>query len=909
MKNSLEPLFSKKECFIGGIVVAFFVVAAGYFSLLREHAIEQAQTKKDAQGYIQNFNDTINEVAGVRASLATLYRVTNEFGSDELDLYTEELVGTLESIKSIGRYDHIKSADIDSFASLMTERGIYQFELKALNIDGSTYPAGAREYHDAVVSISPFNPRAARLIGVDLTREQSLTDAVSEAVEFDKAVLTGYPPGWPQVADSLLFIPTYAGRYIPKTADSRATQQDGGYFVELSFQRFLRQSNIFTTEIRLPGTTLKRSAFADVGEPRVLPGLFSGYKAEIHPVIGNTEVGLTVRSQDGVSKASLLHAALWMFAALLLSLIAIAFIVRDRRSNLHRRNAQKSLEQERQIALTTLEAINDSVFTLSPDGEISYVNPAGETMVQQDADELLGMNVKAAIPVALSGAGKNAIDEIESSLEEGCATVLKEIELQTDNAVTQVDCAFTPFIGNEDTDGGVLVMRDVGQERALTKKLEHLATHDSLTGLFNRYYFELELEEMVKGATERGEIHAVCYIDLDQFKIVNDTCGHQAGDKLLVQITNHLKSNCRSTDVLARLGGDEFGLLIKNCDEKECEAIAQRLHDTFQSFYFVSGERTFAIRACFGFVAINRAYDHVSDILAAADIACYSAKDRGRNEMFVFRPGCEETTQRQGELNILPKLQNALSVNNFVLFVQPIAEILPNGTNDVAKYEILLRMRDDDGSLITPYCLIKAAERYDLMKEIDRWVIKQAFRYIAELQVLYGDQMPMFSINLSGQSVMDQDLIGYIRSKVSETNVQTNRICFEITETAAMSDMTQALELLEFLHSVGSKVALDDFGAGECSFGYLKNLPVDYLKIDGQFVKDIDTCQVHKEMIIFVQKVANLLDMQTVAEFVENESILNCLRELDIDYAQGYHISKPFNITELKEQFVIQKAA
>lgn len=911
INDSSEVLFTKRERYIAFFGIAFFVLVVGYFSLLWQYSIEQDTVKKQAEAYVEDIYNKVTEITGVATSLRALYRVTSESGTDELEQFTEDLSQWSGSIVSIGRFDHIMSNDIDAFASLMAERGIYRFELKSLELDGSVSPVPAQDYYDAIVSISPFNPRAARLIGVDLSQSGTLAAAIDSAVRADRGVLAEYPAGWPQAADSLFFIPTYAGRYTPETANSRAVQNDGGYYVELSLAELIKDVDNFSIEIRLPGKTLSNS-FADaVLHNRYFKGLFSGHRTEINPSIGSTEVGITLHSASGVCLNKIVYALLWMLGSLALALIGLVFVTRTRRSDLQRKLTQKSLEQERQIALTTLEAINDSVFTLSSDGGISYVNPAGEAMVELGSEQLLGMNVKAALPISGPHSDTNALVEIESKLLEGKPAELKEVSLMTENA-TQVECAFTPFTSEDATDsrGGVLIMRDVGKERALNRKLEHLATHDSLTGLYNRYYFELRLEEMVEGAKAHDETHAVCYIDMDQFKVVNDTCGHQAGDRLLVQLGDHLKAICRSDDILARIGGDEFGLLIKNCDERESEEIARRLHDSLQSFYFASDGHKFAVRACFGFVAINRSYDHISDVLAAADIACYSAKDKGRNDIHFFRAECEETSQRQGEMNMLPKLQNALSVDRFVLFVQPIAEILPDGVNAYSKYEILLRMQEDDGSLITPFQLISAAERYDLMKQVDRWVLNRAFREIAELCEIYGEEnTPVFSINLSGQSVMDSELVGFILHKVRETGVLPSKICFEITETSAMSNINQALALVEFLHYLGSTVALDDFGAGECSFGYLKTLPVDYLKVDGQFVKDVDTCNVHKEMLMFVQRVAKILNMKTVAEFVENESILNSLRELDINYAQGYHISKPFDISELKKLGAIDKAA
>ena len=818
------------------------------------------------------------------------------------------MIGVSASITTIGRFDRIRREEIDSFSDLMSERGIYNFKIKSLGADGAFAYSGSREFHNAVVSINPFTPASARLIGVDLSHDEALGDSIAEAMRSTQPVLIQHPTGWPKAADAILIMPTYAGRYTPESEQSRVSQTDGGYFFELSMKGLLTHSDTLSSEITYAGRT-QSSAMATGHESRFFKKLFPGTRVELTPSIGSSKVEISIRSADGVSPTAITKALFWVLGFILLSLSVLALMANARKSENHRSSAQRSLESERKIALTTLEAINDSVFTVTANGEISYVNPAGEAMVGKNSDQLLGAGI-ATIPFDSSPAGRACVHQIQSNLTEGESTVLSELELTTTNNNTiQVDCAFTPFTEDESSRGGVLVMRDVGKERALTRKLEHLAMHDSLTGLVNRYYFELKLEELVEGASKRGECHGICYIDMDQFKIVNDTCGHGAGDKLLIQLANHLKEICRPMDVLARLGGDEFGVLIRDCGEAECESIARRIHDTFQSFYFISGEHKFAIRACIGFVVIDRTYGQVNDVLAAADIACYSAKDKGRNELHVFRAECEETSQRHGEMMMLPKLQNALAVDKFVLFVQPIAEILQEGFDSTTKYEILLRMQDDNGSLITPFRLISAAERYDLMKEIDRWVVNRAFHEVAALQTIYGDDLPMFSINLSGQSVMDSDLIGYILGKFNQTKAPCNKICFEITETSAMGDMTRAIALLEFLQGLGCKVALDDFGAGECSFGYLRSLPVDYLKVDGQFVKDVDTCEVHEEMLRFVHRVAKILDMKTVAEFVENESIMSCLRDMKFDYAQGYHISKPFHIDELKSQAGLNKAA
>ncbi len=875
------------------VVLFGLVVAVGYCLLKWQHSIESKEAQSTASNHIEHVYRNLNELSGVISSLSTLYNVTLDIGDDELDYYNDDLVKSSPWITSIARFDRIESGNISRFAEEMMQRGIYRFEIKEMQPDGSLIKSGPSPEHNALVNINPFQPETARLIGVDITADTKLSDAISSSVSANEVILTEYPEGWPRTGNVLLVLPTYLGRSVPRTVESREMQYDGGYLVQLSIADYLTAADGVSTHISAPGFTLNTCPEEN---NRFLTGIFKGYSTALSPKIGLSRIHLTVKSPDGVSKGALLK-ALALTALCLVPLIYVVILLRSRRS------AQSALDNERKIAVTTLEAINDSVFTVAKDGEIAYMNPAAEAMLGNNARHLVGSTIRQSIPFIDDETCSQGLDEIEHNLCAGSAVQLNEMELSVDTVTTQVDCAFTPFDAPASVGGGgVLVMRDVGKERALTRKLEHLATHDNLTGLVNRYYFELRLKEAVDGAAERGEQHAVCYIDLDQFKVINDTVGHNAGDKLLIQVAENLKANCREEDVLARLGGDEFGLLILNVDSDHAENIAKRLHQVFQTFYFKHLEHAFSIRASIGHVGINSEYFNITDVLAAADIACYSAKDMGRNSLHIFRPECLETSERQDELAMLPKLQNALEVDKFVLFVQPIARILPGGIDATAKYEILLRMEDDDGSLITPFRLISAAERYDLMKDIDKWVINRALRHIADLKKDCGNNLPMFSINISGQSAVDPELGEYLLSKLQETGVAPNKICIEITETSAMGDLTRAQRLLEFLHEIGCMVALDDFGAGECSFGYLKSLPVDYLKIDGQFVKDVDTCDVRREMLRFCRRVASLLEIETVAEFVENESILECLREMGINYAQGYHISKPFNITELHQQ-------
>jgi len=448
-----------------------------------------------------------------------------------------------------------------------------------------------------------------------------------------------------------------------------------------------------------------------------------------------------------------------------------------------------------------------------------------------------------------------------------------------------------------------VVLRDVSAERALTRELEYQANHDSLTGTWNRFYFEKRLAVLVESAKKKGMTHALVYMDLDQFKIVNDTCGHAAGDRLLRELTRNLDAVLRPGDVLARLGGDEFGLLVVNANHEEGVQVAERIFNFFQNSVFYHEGKAFPVRASIGFVPISEHTGDVGDVMSAADMACYTAKDGGRNNLNVYSEENAHIAQRHQEMNWLPRLQTALKDDHFQLLVQGVAE---TQSKSIEHYEFLLRLRRSDGTVVTPMQFIQAAERYDLMKDIDRWVIRAATLEIAAHREALGGECT-FSINLSGQSAADSSLLPFIQECLETTNVPASCIWFEITETAAITHFQVATELFQKLRTMGAKVALDDFGSGLSSFGYLKNLPVDVIKIDGQFVRNLQNDHIDREMVRAIHRVAQTMGIVSVAEFVETENALTQLAEIGVDLAQGYHIAHPCSLEEAIARYEAEK--
>lgn len=439
--------------------------------------------------------------------------------------------------------------------------------------------------------------------------------------------------------------------------------------------------------------------------------------------------------------------------------------------------------------------------------------------------------------------------------------------------------------------GVVTTYTDVTQTHQLSQQLAYQARHDSLTSLANRGEFEKQLERVLLASRDEGTLHAICYLDLDQFKVVNDTCGHAAGDELLRQLGTELRNNIRKSDLLARLGGDEFGALLENCTLSEAQRVANALRRCVDEFRFTWLGRSFPVAVSIGLVPVSESSGSVADVLSAADAACYAAKDQGRNRVHLYTVDDAELTHRHGEMQWVTRLQDAFDRQRLCLMYQTIVP-LDAASTEGDHYELLVRMRDDDGGFIPPGLFLPAAERYNLIGRLDRWVVRHAFEVLAATPSAIR-KLHTCSINLSGDSVSDVSFLDYVIEQFHQTGVPAAKIVFEITETAAITHLTRATAFMMALREIGCRFSLDDFGSGLSSFGYLKTLPVDYLKIDGMFVKDMLDDPIDHAMVKSINEIGHVMGKRTVAEFVENDAIRERLRELGVDYAQGYGIARP----------------
>ncbi len=535
------------------------------------------------------------------------------------------------------------------------------------------------------------------------------------------------------------------------------------------------------------------------------------------------------------------------------------------------------------------------VFHLNLDGIILSVNRFGARLLELKPQHLKGCSIfdfvhpddisvcKALFDLCKLNPHKVYKEEIRKVCQDGRVIWVRE------SARVIIDTA----------SGGrnlLLVCEDVTEARELTEKIAYQASHDALTGLVNRAEFDLQLQRVVTRAQSGQTEHALCYLDLDQFKVVNDTSGHMAGDELLRQLGDLLKKNIRQHDLLARLGGDEFGILMYNCSLIQAVQVCEKLRNAIRDFQFCWEDRSFSVGVSIGIAMIDDASANSVELLKEADSACYAAKEKGRNRVHVYRPDDEEMASRQGEMQWVEKIQHGLEENCFKLYGQLI--IPASGRKEGKHFETLVRYQDADGHIIPPGAFLPAAERYNLIVALDRWVISNLFSWLAGHPRFLAD-LYQCSVNLSGLSLSDESMLPFIDQQFQDWQIPRQKICFEITETAAISHLGYARTFIENLREKGCRFSLDDFGSGLSSFAYLKNLPVDYLKIDGLFVKDILHDEVDKAMVESINSVGHVMGKQTIAEFVENDEILARLRELGVDYVQGYGIAKPVPLDEL----------
>jgi diguanylate cyclase (GGDEF)-like protein/PAS domain S-box-containing protein len=548
----------------------------------------------------------------------------------------------------------------------------------------------------------------------------------------------------------------------------------------------------------------------------------------------------------------------------------------------------------RPTAWETLDSLGEGIITTDVSGRIDYVNQAGEQLIGATAVDALGKNITDIIQLLDEGDRRSLGDPVRHCLATQSKVTAGRRGLMISRNGSEersVELTVTPLKGQKgDLVGTVVVVRDVSELRGLTKQMSYQASHDALTGLVNRREFERRLEEALQTAHTNEAKHVLCYLDLDRFKAVNDTCGHMAGDGMLREVAALIKETVRDSDTVGRLGGDEFGLLLVGCPLDKARQIADDVVRKISDYRFVWKDKIFNVGISVGLIEISRESGAPEEVMSAADSACYVAKKQG-NHVHVYSARDEAVARHRGEIQWLQRLQSALKDNRFELMAQPIIASTPTDTGPAL--EVLLRLQDDNvPEGISPAEFLRAAERYRLMSDVDRWVVQTSLTALGRGGIrLPGNRS--LAINLSGQTLGDPQFLEFVVDVLDRTGVSPLQLCFEVTENSVITNIEHAQRFIGVLHGMGCQFALDDFGRGLSSFGNLKNLSLDYLKIDGTFIRNLGVDSVNQAMVAAMIKLARTLNFQVIAEQVEDAGALDAAKRMGVDFLQGFYLGRP----------------
>ncbi len=886
--NHWVSIFSRRE-WLAMLTILCCTIAASLYAGYRITYLQESNRIGESAGAI--VRDVDRAVSEAKAVLKTLTALHNDEDDDPKSFrkrYANRFLKENPAIAAMGRFNH---AGRDWWPVTAVE--------------------SADEYLQAIV-------------GLDLAKFEQIRSVLPTSIAINKVAVTIAPTNSENNYNLIFLIPAYDESAMQGLPDDLAKAFIGGFWSTFSFDPVLTglYADVETAQADLYVNITYSESLGDDQAGSTMEQVYSAHFPSSHnawasdlfdPVektrlvaLGSGYLQVRVTGKPAFTGVAILVGVLLIAFLISIYMVCLAIAYNRRRSNKEKLTALQAVTRERAKAERTLNSISESVVALDEHFNVAYMNDACMTALGVETESVLGQPIDSLTNLYdIDNTG--ALFDVTAALEQlglGEGAKLDVLVYDHNRVARAMQLSMTNSKERQyEAERYTIVLRDVSAERALTRELEYQANHDSLTGVWNRFYFENRLKTLVDGARRNRVTHALVYMDLDQFKIVNDTCGHTAGDRLLRELTSNLSAVLRPGDVLARLGGDEFGLLVINASNEDAEQVAERVYGFFQNAMFYHQSKAFPVRASIGFVPINEMSGNLEDVMSAADIACYTAKDAGRNALNFYSEENSHIAQRHQDMNWLPRLQRALKDDHFQVLVQAIAE---TRTKKITHYEFLLRLGRPDGAVVTPMQFIQAAERYDLMKDIDRWVIQAATKEIAEHHEALGGECG-YSINLSGQSAADETLLPFIEECLQKSGVPASCIWFEITETAAITHFQVAVELFQKLRSMGAKVALDDFGSGLSSFGYLKNLPVDVIKIDGQFVKNLEHDHIDREMVRAIHRVAQTMGICSVAEFVESENSLAQLAEIGVDLAQGYHIARPCTLSEAISHYRSQR--
>ncbi|MFW2437749.1 MAG: EAL domain-containing protein [Arenicellales bacterium] len=907
-----------------GFFFAVLVLVGGLVVILVDYQSEKKKFLNYTDIIYQEISQRLLTAEGVITALVT-------FGQDgdvdgyRADSVLQNLVQTYPYIYALAKLDWIHYRDRNDYEKTMHDSGMAGMLIREYDQDMDAFiKARKRNFYLVTSMLVPLEPTTSQLLGLDLLVNNEVEEAVNLAMKNRSVSLINSPEfltGKPGLA---MLRNTYFGRLNPESLQESKHQINGAVMLYIDQQKILSSVikifpgidiDLTLIDIKLPVTDESKAPENLENAQKVSTGIAAFTQQRVIRV-ANRDVLLKVSRKYHPGLMQIIIAVSVML--LILIVLRIWSVSRKQQmiASINQKNAYKELYSERERAEVTLSSITDAVITTDDHEKITFLNPVAEKFLGTTNNAAFGKPIKDVVQLLDEGKegkeGKEGTDNslghcLEEITDSSAGKSTKILTMPDDQSPLLVDISCSKLKDIQGSEmGSVIVMRDVTHERKLKNQLSYQASHDSLTGLVNRAQFEDDLKKAILTCDENAPGHVLCYMDLDQFKIVNDTCGHIAGDALLKQLSQLLSKRVRDNDVLARLGGDEFGLLLHNCSIEDAISITNSLRLSVRQFVFRWDGRAFDVRISIGVVAVNDTKSTHAELMSAADVACYIAKESGRDYVHVYKPEEKSVTQHHELMQWSQKIQDALRNDKFYLMLQTMAPLL-SAQADVQVQEFLLRMRLDDGSIATPSAFIPAAERYGLMRDVDMWVIRHSFEVIRDVRKDTDSSLTyLYSINLSGQSLGDPEVSEFIISMINEYEIDPNQIMLEITETAAITNFQTALDFIARLSDIGCRFALDDFGAGLSSFGYLKRMKVDFLKIDGQFVKGMADDPIDRMMVNNITHLAYGLGLYVIAESVEDETLYEMLRDIGVHFAQGYYVQRPTSIEEWKKENMLK---
>ncbi len=893
------------------VTILMLGIAVGLL-VWKDYQSAEFNFRKESGRIHETLSRNIINIDSVLSGFAALHNAIELVDADQFSQYARHILKHYPLIYSIKLLGKVEKNFREQFTEKIREEGFPAFEIKeGKRSDPSGWKlATSRPVYFPITAIEPMLPSRIAEIGFDLNSDVKYRDVIRSAIESGNASsVSTYLPG--RGDGYMVFMPIYAGRIPPENTYDRKSQILYLISVEILARDLLAGVKItpgfnvviYKKNEKLRGLNRIIHLFHNKNIKEGKPEKDEFRYDKVVNINGQSillSISYPVSYEIFGSKKIVTTFLIWGAFVILILYIFNTHYARlaEREESLY------AWQREKERADVTLHSLADAVITTNLNGVVEYMNPVAERLTGWKAADAKGHGIEDVFVLVDEASEKKITSPAIECIQRG---VMKKSDadislVQKDGEYCSVDYSIAPMYGNQNMVlGAVLIFQDVGASRMMSKLLEYQATHDDLTGLYNRREFEKRMSRAMERAFKHNDHYILMYMDLDQFKVINDTCGHVAGDVVLRQITELTKPHLMSREIMARLGGDEFGLLLEGYSLKEANKLANKLLKTIRKYRFQWTDKIFEIGVSIGIVDIDSDMQSISNVMSYADAACYMAKEMGGNHIQVYQMDDDDYKHRKDQMNWVQRITQAFTDNRFILYAQKIVPL--QVASDEEHYEILMRMIDDNGDIIVPQDYIIAAERYRTMKDIDRWVIRNSFIKINKyLGLMSGDPslpVKMFSINISGQTLSSQKELEYVREQLLEYTGISQYIIFEITETAAISNLVSAQKFIDEFRGMGVRFSLDDFGTGVSSFNYLKNLKVDYLKIDGGFVREMMEDTVDYAMVKSIAHIGSVMGIKTIAEHAEKEIICDNLREMGVDYAQGFYLHEPEDLKNI----------